>query len=374
MRILHLASHYGNIGDNASHIGFRNILNAIGQPFQIEKLEIRRLYNNYSLPDKCVFDAAFADYINTYDAFVIGGGGFLDFWVPNSVTGTTLNIPAEVLDKIRIPLIISSVGCMPHKEVPDGNIEKFRRFLDQLLARPRTFVAVRNDGSKDTLKEFVGQRYHDAIPEVLDHGFFYTNDGSLYRPSERPYLLINTTSDQVHMQNRDLGKIDETSYVQEMGEAVNRVIAETDLDVVFAPHIYSDYKAIDSILKYVNDFHIRTRVAVTPFAQGDFGCNQIYSAYKNSAVVAGMRFHANVCSISMGVKSIGLAALDRVQNMYDSLGNPGAVVRVDKPFAAELVEEIKHMASAPTPAGHDVLEKKRRETLAYYQSIVHQLQ
>jgi polysaccharide pyruvyl transferase WcaK-like protein len=374
MKILHLASHYGNIGDNASHMGFRNILTSLGaSTWQIDKLEIRRFYNNYSLPDKCRFDADFAAHVNTYDAFVIGGGGFLDFWVENSITGTTLNIPPEVLDLIRVPLIITSVGCMPHKVVPEGNIEKFRRFLDQLLAKPNAYVAVRNDGSKDTLREFIGTQYHDAIPEILDHGFFYENDGSLYRASEKPYILINTTADQVHMENRNLGKIDEGAYVREMGAAVNRLIADTELDIAFAPHIYSDYKAIDAILKHVNDFHIRTRVAVAPFAQGDFGCNQIYAAYKNSAVVAGMRFHANVCSIALGVKSIGLAALDRVQNMYDSLGYYKAVVRVDRPFADDLVTTVQRKLQEPAPAGHDVLEQRKRETLAFYQSIFSQL-
>lgn len=48
MKILHLASHTGNIGDNISHIGLHNILNQIlGNDYTMDNLEIRKSYNIY---------------------------------------------------------------------------------------------------------------------------------------------------------------------------------------------------------------------------------------------------------------------------------------------------------------------------------------
>jgi polysaccharide pyruvyl transferase WcaK-like protein len=365
MNILHIASFDGNIGDNASHIGFNNLLGQVVKGgYTIDRLEIRKFYNNYSLPDKQRFDDDFAALANKYDYLFIGGGGFLDFDIKGSVTGTTIGIAPAVLDKIKTPIIISSIGSNPRNEIPEGNVEKFRSFLDSFLSRENSFLAVRNDGSKPVLQDIIGKQYYDAIPEVLDHGFFYTNDGSFYRPTPKNYILINTTSDQVHMKNRTIGEVNELSYNSEMAKVIDHIINDTDYDIVFAPHIYSDFKAIDALLKGVNDFHIRTRIAITPYAQGDSGCNQIFSAYKNSSLAIGMRFHANVCSIAMGNASIGLGALDRVAYVYQSMDLADNTVIVDKPFHQELIGKINtNISSYKTPA---VLETKKAETIRLY--------
>ncbi|MBE9585366.1 polysaccharide pyruvyl transferase family protein [Mucilaginibacter sp. JRF] len=365
MKILHIASFDGNIGDNASHIGFDNILaQVVDGDVAVDQLEIRKFYNNYSLPDKQRFDADLAALANKYDYLFIGGGGFLDFDIKGSVTGTTIALSPEVLDLIKSPIIISSIGSNPRNDIPEGNIDKYRAFLDAFLSAEKNFLAVRNDGSKQVLRDIIGQKYHDAIPEVLDHGFFYENDGSFYKPTPKKYILINTTSDQVHMKNRNIGEVSEEGYITEMGKVINYIIAETDYDIVFAPHIYSDYKAIDNLLKGVNDFYIRTRIAITPYAQGNAGCNQIFSAYRNSELVLGMRFHANVCSIAMDIPSIGLGALDRVSGLYQSMGLSDNAVTVDKPFYEELITKMQQNLAEKTTSPN--LQQMKQQTIAAY--------
>ncbi|RYY35716.1 MAG: polysaccharide pyruvyl transferase family protein [Sphingobacteriaceae bacterium] len=370
MKILHVASFDGNIGDNASHIGFRNIFSELlGGDFTVHQLEIRKFYNNYSLPDKQRFDEDFAKLANGYDLLFIGGGGFLDFDIKGSVTGTTIGMPPEVLDKLSVPVIISSIGSNPRNEIPEGNIEKYRAFLDAFLSKSNRYLAVRNDGSRQVIKEVIGEKYYQAIPEVLDHGFFYTNDGSFYKPTEREYILINTTSDQVQMKNRNIGTVNADNYIDEMGKVINHIINDTAYDLVFAPHIYSDFAAINSLVKNVNDFHMRTRVVITPYVQGNFGANQIFSAYKNSAIALGMRFHANVCTIAMNSVGIGLGALDRVAAMYNSMELNEQYVTVDKPFGDELISKI-HGSIKSGDTGAEVLAQRQAETKAYYKQIL----
>lgn len=374
MKILHLAAFNGNIGDNASHIGLRKVLSEIIQEgYEIDNLEIRKFYNNYKLADKHFFDATFAELVNQYDLLIIGGGGFLDFWVENSVTGTTLNISNEILDLIKTPIAIISVGSIPHKEVPEGNIEKFRNFLDKLLNKKNVFVAVRNDGSAEVIRDLIGSEYANFIPEVLDSGFFYENNGSLYSPSPKEYILINTTSDQVLMKNREMGKIETDLYINEMSKVIKYILGNTDKDIVFAPHIYSDYHAINQLLVNINDFDIRTRIRITPFSQGDYGCNQIFSAYKNSSLVLGMRFHANVCSIAMNKPCIGIAALDRITNMYKSMHLSDRIVHVDREFSDELIQKVQYSFNNHLAYHNDIITKKKSETINLYKNILNPL-
>ena len=368
MRILHLASFTGNIGDNASHLGLQRILKrTISRPYKIERLEIRRFYKSYSLPDKLFFDDDFASFVNKFELLIIGGGGFLDFWVENSSTGTTLDISQNVLDLINIPIAIASVGAIPHRDIPEGNVERFKNFLDQLLSRKNTLVAVRNDGSRSTIAHFLGKAYSDAIPEILDNGFFYENEGALFSASNNGYILFNVSADQLSMRNRCIGTIDTDLYESEMKKMFNYIIDSTSYDIVFAPHIFSDYKAIESLAKGFKDYHLRSRVMISPYMQGDRGCDHIFSAYKNSELVLGTRFHTNVCSVAMRKKSIGIAALDRVVNMYQSIGFGNRVVSIDAPFADSLIEKIADLASIRTES--ESLHYKMAETLKTYSSF-----
>ena len=372
-KILHVATFTGNIGDNASHLGFKKILDEqFPEGYDIDQLEIRKTYKVYTLRDKWRFDESFARKANQYDFVLIGGGHFLDFWVQNSQTGTTLDISDEVLKMIKVPFFIISMGCMHRTIIPEGNIPKLRAFLDKLLNRKKTFVAVRNDSSKRVLQEQIGEKYYQTIPEVLDSGFFYENDGSLYRSSDREYVMMNSTIDQLSMKSFNVKEIDSDQYTQQLRKVVTRIIEETDYQVAFAPHIYADYEAIRNLLANVNDFHIRERVGITPYAQGNYGCEQIFSAYKNSSLMIGMRFHANVCSLSMDVPSVGLGATDRVVNIYESLGIEDRLVKVDHEFESTIMSKVHAFAKNGREAMSDCsgnLERKRQETRETYRAM-----
>lgn len=377
LKILHVATFTGNVGDNASHIGFKSVMDEIiGTDYEIDQLEIRKTYKVYTLSDKWRFDEDFARKANKYDLLLIGGGHFLDFWVENSHTATTLDISDVVLKMINVPICIISMGCMHRNEIPDGNIPKLKSFLDKLIERPKTFVGLRNDSSKRVMKEQIGMKYYEALPEVLDSGFFYTNSGESYLPTPRPYALIQSTVDQLQMKSFKVAGIDEVNYNEELSGLVNDILEKTDLDIVFAPHIYHDYQAIGRLLEDINDFHIRERVQITPYAQGNFGCDQLFAAYKNCRMMVGMRFHANVCSISMGKLSFGLGATDRVHYIYNSLGIEDRLFTVDEPFRNSITERIQSSLQSDIGSSsiqNDLLEQKRKETKNIYREMFNDL-
>src|SRR5690606_6675629 len=125
----------------------------------------------------------------------IGGGGFLDYWLPGSRTGTTIDIDPELIKSIKVPTLITSVGCVPHKPVPPENLQRFRNFLDSLLANPKVKLSIRNDGSVDSFRFEVGDSYLSAIPEIIDNGFFYSVPGEVPRLFPKNYIAINISFD-----------------------------------------------------------------------------------------------------------------------------------------------------------------------------------
>jgi polysaccharide pyruvyl transferase WcaK-like protein len=364
MNILHVASFTGNIGDNASHRGFARLLDGFFDGYTVTRLEIRKFYQNYTHPDKHRFDADFVVYANGFDLLVIGGGGFLDYWVPNSASGTTIDMEPALLGKLTVPTLITSVGCAPHKAIPEGNIAKFRAFLDAALANPKLRIAVRNDGSVDAIRRDIGERYLSAIPEVLDHGFFY--DTSV-KPDILPrgdYVAVNITDDQIRMNSTARGIIDHDRYYGELAASCRYIAQELELPLVFVPHIYSDLNAISQLLARLDDYTIREKISIAPCIQGDDSADWLFGIYKHSRLVMGTRLHANICSLAMGKTAIGLVALDRVKYVYEYFGLTENYVLLDGAYSEALCGKVA--TAQATGAARTALEEKRNTSRNVY--------
>jgi hypothetical protein len=106
LRVLHLASFSGNIGDNANHSGFRNYFETIvGESVTWFNEEIREYYWREK-----VFDETFVAKVNTFDLLVIGGGNYFELWPNDSPTGTSITLPIPFWRKITKPILINGVG------------------------------------------------------------------------------------------------------------------------------------------------------------------------------------------------------------------------------------------------------------------------
>ena len=66
----------------------------------------------------------------------------------------------------------------------------------------------------------------------------------------------------------------------------------------------------------------------------------IFDLYRKCDVVLGMRFHANVCPIGLGVPTIGLVTHPQVENLYREVGMPERAVRAD---ADDLAGRLREM-------------------------------
>ncbi|MPY24863.1 polysaccharide pyruvyl transferase family protein [Shewanella sp. YLB-07] len=335
MRILHIAAFEGNVGDNASHIGFQNILNEIDVDCKIDRLEIRKAYNNYNGIDKVIFNEDFSFLANKYDLVVFGGGGFLDYWVENSHNGTTINIPNYIFDKIETPILITSVGCNPHRTVPEENYKKFKLFLDYVLTNKNITIALRNDGSINSIVDDFGEKYLACFSFILDNGFFYEPMSHKTLPIDGKYVAVNITNDQLEMSGIELS--DANWYYNELELTINELIAR-GFKIVFVPHIHQDIIAISELLKKLPANTIRKSTVVAPCVQGDEGTDFIFNIYKNADLVIASRYHSNVCSLKFNVPTIGLSPLARISYVHSQLSVYESSFYIEKGFSKKIVK------------------------------------
>lgn len=322
MNILHIASFEGNIGDNASHIGFYSILDKLNISYCIEKLEIRKFYKRYTKIDALKFDEEMAKKFNEFDLVVIGGGGFLDYWIEDSRSGTTLDFDLKFTSLITTKVLITSVGAYPHREVPNGNVRLFKKFINDLINLENFKVFFRNDGSIPNLISNIDSNLKYSMRELADHAFFYNEDGfENNRLKKLNYIAINVSDDQLGMNNIKKVSVDKKKYISEISKFIVDVNRDYGYKTILVPHIHQDLVIIGEVINDLDSDFFRSNVFVAPCLQTDAGANEVLSYYKHANIVFASRFHSAVVSLVLGKKVVNISALDRVHYLFEAIGN-----------------------------------------------------
>ncbi len=375
LRLLHIASFSGNIGDNANHMGFRPWFEAqLGRQAVWTKLEIREFYWG----DR-QWDADLVEFINSHDMLIIGGGNYFELWVEQSPTGTSVAIDQKLFDDIEVPVFFNALGVDPGQGVPSVSRERFTSFLDKLLRSDQYLVSVRNDGARENLQHHIGPTYAERVHALPDHGFFVPtpDQPNLWAPEHgHQRVAINLACDM--SETRFAGFENQAGFAREMASVVT-TLAERNPQLQFCmvPHIFRDLEITSQTIGFLDDRLRRTRLTVAPYGSGDAAAKQTLSLYRSADLVMGMRFHANVCPMALGTNTIGLNCYPQIENLYRGLNLGDQLLDISHPgFEAEAVR-LAEQALADTggfsSAASKALGLVRQERSAFEPHLQHWL-
>lgn len=341
MKILHLASFAGNVGDIANHESFYvNLKENINEDIQIDKLEIREFYKNSQLR---YFDESFVDLVNRYDLFVFGGGNFFELKWDYSTTGTTFNIDLALLKKITTPIFINGMGIDIGKGYNEENIEKFRAFLHELFNETNVFFTVRNDGSMEVVRRYFSE-FEEKIHVIPDHGFFINDVEFIkeYHSKDKKYIGINLAIDmpEVRFKNRSY-----EDFCDDLAELLDYVVDELDKEIIFFPHILTDYEAILKLTSKMNNLHTRTHVSIAPLIQNNE--LSLLKLYKDCHLVIGMRNHTSICTVGLQIPSLAIVSYEKPKKIYEEINLVDRFIDInDSNLFGILKEEIEALVSS----------------------------
>ena len=358
MRVMHIASFDGNIGDSINHNGFWNSFSKyICANALIDKIEMREFYQSWGIRR---FDDGFAEKANQYDLVVFGGGNFFDMIWPDSSSGVTIDMRLEVLDQIKAPILFNGLGADIGNPINEVAVNKFNAFLDRCLSRNKTIVSVRNDGSYEIIRALFGDPYASKIVEIPDGGFFNRTDDYFHPeiPEGKKIVTINVAHDkeQVRWPDADFTYND---FCMCFASFINKqCTVSEDYHFVFVPHIPSDIDVISVILGMVNDRFRRTRITMAPYVNGTVTtADYIADLYKKATLNIGMRYHSNITSISNLVPTIGIVTFKKHRELYRKIGLEKRLVDVTKPgFDDALIERVKSINMDP----HIYIDENRK--------------
>lgn len=365
IKILHIGSFIGNIGDNISNMGLYNIINSLLANFEVTQIEIRKFYDNYCANDKMYFDSAFVAYINTFDVCIIGGGGFLTYNIDNSPSGCTIALTPHLLKQIKIPLILSSLGCNNDGIYGQSNVkdkEKFKNFMTACINQDNVYVAIRNDGSLRKLGNdfgFDSNSFQEALVEVLDNGFFYKMTDSPPPPYllNQDYIAINLPQDQIRPVRKD-------TFIKEI-LTISTYFINHGYHIMFVPHIFIDLKLISEILDSMSNFTARKYIRVAPMIQGNVGANYLCAIYKYAKLSIVSRLHANIANIAIRQPAIGLNVRnDRILHLYESIHSRNCCINIEEGFSKKVIAQC-----LSCKIDYDIIDSLMTETIGIYRAI-----
>ena len=338
MKILHIASFIGNIGDILSnHALHRWLERRLGGALALETLEIRRFHRQAPADWKLDLDEVLADADCRYDRIVIGGGGFLDYWIPGSGSGATIDAAPATLEALRTPLVISSVGAYPLRDPPEENYARFRTFLEAAKAAPNVSLMLRNDGSLAHIGEVFGADLAEGLVEAGDHCYLL-DEPVPPAARERPYLVVNIAPDQLVMNSHLRGDIDRASFYDHLAAALLEAAEARGADVVVAPHLPLDFRAVLELVDRLPDAFVRERLKTAGFDGTPAVVPAITALYAHSEVNICNRLHANILSLVLGRPTVSLSVLARVAEVARQHPEARLVNALDRDFTRELSE------------------------------------
>lgn len=342
--MLHLASFAGNIGDLANHAGARRMLDErLGFELEFTDLEIREFYWKQR-----AFDDSFVEYANGFDLLIIGGGNYFELWVDHSATGTSIDIMPERMARLTVPTVFFALGVDTGQGYSAQSAHRFSAFMTTVLSRHDMFVCVRNDGSQCALQEVLGEETASRIPTIPDGGFFADPSGCRQTLGNSDRIGINIAGDMLE-RRFDRG-ISSEGFLREMAEVCRELLdARPELRIDLMPHIWRDSTLIAQLLPMIPDFYLRRRIAVGRLDPSKSGLVSFLESYRNFDLVLGMRFHANVCPMGLGVPSRGLLNYPQVAHLYEELEMKDRLVDVRKAgYGKNLVEStLSDIADLP---------------------------
>lgn len=304
LNVLHLASFHGNLGDAVSHRGTRRVFRSVFGEVEFTAEEIRNYYQN-ARPQR-QFDDGFINRANAHDLLLVGGGNFFELAWPTR-TGTTIDMPPEVLEAINVPIVFYGLGCDPHRGAPAPHIERFKEFLDYTSRSAKCFVSARNDGSIEHVRQLCGQHYADLLSVVPDGGFL---TGA--KPGAgRDYIAVCVAQDKLSASTTKL-------LLRFIGEELHHIsLRHPELGFVFIPHVPGDFGAIEQVIMASELNSNKTFVGSLGF--DDNSIDEALGLYSHAEAVVSMRLHGVIIPDSMGIASYSGFGIPKI---HDAFGIP----------------------------------------------------
>jgi 2-polyprenyl-3-methyl-5-hydroxy-6-metoxy-1,4-benzoquinol methylase/polysaccharide pyruvyl transferase WcaK-like protein len=314
LKIAHVGLHgNGNAGDTLLFPAVRWLFQKKVSPTHFTLIPLRKPVTQETIAQ-----------INQQDALVIGGGGlFLADSNPNEHSGWQWACPLELLEQIKVPIILFAVGYNRFRG--QKNFAPIFEKNVQLLIEKSAFVGIRNRGSIEALKNYLPESLHEKIhyqpcPTTMLRHFY--PDLPQHTEASKPTLAVNIAFDRHHLR---FGKR-EDEILWSMADAFLELERQGWQIKLF------NHGSIDGDAR----FWFRARGLFAEEVNiGGVPPVDILREYSQATIAVGMRGHAQMIPFGLHRPIYSLISHDKLQFFLDDIGHSDWGVEVQAPNLSE---------------------------------------
>lgn len=363
IKIWHVATHTTNIGDGALVSGIhRTIREDWDRPVEFIP-DCLMEYENY-MGNKRYDDALVARINTDADLLLIGGGGMLDGGRGDKNTGMGFDLPLELLEKIKIPVVFYAVGYNLFDKQIYWNLDKLKNYIEFVVAQKNVLFSVRNDGSYERLHEVLGGKISGLI-EVPDPGLYVhtvdTEHPELLHGKEN--ILIQLAGDNpfsrfsagvwkyVPIFGEAVLKKRQIEQLCALGAALENISGKRNINYVLCPHLLRDFTVTGKFVDAIGRGFSRFTFNSTGVQRGTTAAGHFFDIYKNASLIIGMRGHSVICGVGLNTPTIALSSHSKVKGFMEKVGLSDRIVNLGD---SGLVERLEKMVI-------EILDKRSEE-------------
>jgi len=270
----------GNAGDTAVGSAFAHLFRKEFPDSKITFMQSRKIY---TMDD--------VNMINKADLLVLAGGGlFLYDTFPNEVSDWQWGISAELLEKIKIPIIVIALGYNKFRGQREFN-RNFDRCVSKLVEKS-VFFSLRNSGSCRALRKHIKNELQDKIQLNFCPTLLFNRELKFeHKPSKKVGFII--AGDRVYNRHPNLEK-----YVENIKKFV-KYLQNNGYETVLINHLH--------------DYWIARYIEFDSFIDlFDKPVETIYETYSEIDTVIADRGHGQMVPFAVGCKVISPVSHDKL--------------------------------------------------------------
>lgn len=350
-KILHLGNtNSTNIGNGALIYGAEKV---IAEDIPDVTFD-REPWDDYTFELK-KFDESFVEMVNkNYDALLINGAVTFNgrHYQPNA--GMRFDLPYELWSTFSKPIIFYGVSYRFWEGQTYHHLDKFVKALQYIVESPNILFGVRNDGTKEWLKDFCGID-SSKIHEIPDTGVFVPADESQIYPE----IKNGTKNIIIGFNNEDaefrFGAADAAQaiamregYLRNLASAIEQLVERYDANVILAPHYLDDYGMIHEFVSYLKPRVAHQHTVSSGLLKVDH-TEYFYGRYTQVDLALSMRVHSMSPSIGLGVPVIPVTSQGRMTDFLDKVGLSDIALDVfDEQLEIKLLEKATQILDDPS--------------------------
>lgn len=280
-----------------------------------------------SMESRKIFDHGDVEKINQADLLVVGGGGLLlSDTFRNTVSDWQWGISAELINRIKIPIVVYSIGYNRFRGQRDFN-PIFNKTLAKLVDKS-IFFSLRNTGSCESIKKYLPQKLHHKIKLNYCSTLLFNEKFKLKR-NEDSRKTVGFVFAGDRLQNRH--KAIQT-YISHIKKFVNYLKAQ-DISTILINH------SNDTWMKE----HVEFDHYINLFGKDS---KYIYHTYCNIDTVVGDRGHGQMIPFACGCKLLTPISHDKLFWFLQDVNlEQFGIEEADENLSEKLAEKYEELCS-----------------------------